>query len=622
MKKILFLATVVAAVLTGCKSDEVETPEQKDEAKTFTATFENSRAYLGEDNIYRWAQGDQLSVFTEDYSHRVYKTTTGDVTTSDLEYVSTTTSSEQTLADYNYAIFPYDKGNNLQDGVLYGTLPATQTYSENNLNSAIMVSQIPASSSEFVFKNSCALIKVNVKIAEDYENLHSVKSITISSEANKLAGPVTMNVADNDYTAVVDSDSSSASNSITLEGCQSAGMLTADKYLTFYIAIPAGVYEAEDLTISVLTSTTSAPFNKIATITKKYDIARSKYLEVSTTLAEDYGWFTQDDDEVIIKEDVTLTDKAIMTYDANLILQGFTGQDRIETVFDVPDHDMTITGWDLVNSGYAQTAENGPIVTFKKAEADYVMNTFTTTNSGIKGVTPNKITLKSLTITGELRTSTLGIYVHNNYTKPTIPEGMSHDQSTFNTEWNNVNVTNCQIPLYTPDYGAAVIAYGTALLKDCKVTDNSPAADVAEESHQNIYDMCVVNSANCTIDGGLVDRIMTWEHSAITLTNSATVEHINWRGNSVKATSILTINGSTVTTIDASVGTAASYGTRVALTAGAKVGTLILPAFTPASTTYVYSITVSEDSTLEKVIYNGEEMTYADFAAKYPDYVQ
>ena len=608
-----------AMLFSSCQKEVEETPAGTPGGATFKASFEQSEAkvYLGDDFYYRWEAGDLVSVFTGDYSHRQYKAVSGDVVESDLEYVSTTTSSSEALSDFNYAVFPYNAANTLKDGVIYSTIAADQTYRKNDLNNAIMVSQIPASSTSFVFRNSCALLKINIKIAEDFANLHSVKSITVTSSAHKLSGPATVAAASGDYTAKIDASAETASNSVTLTGCETAGLLQADEYLTFYIAIPAGTYEADDLTISILTSTTSAPFNVTAKVPAAYTAARSQYIDLSTTLAKDYNWFEQTNEEIIIKEDVVLVDKGIMTYDDNLKLQGFKDQDKIQAIFDVPDHDMTISGWDLVSSGYAQNAENGPTITFQKAQADYIMNTLTTTNSGIYGKEPNKIVLKSLTITGELRTTTMGIYVHNTNANVT---GGTTDQAAFNTEWYNVNVINCKIPLYTNWYGGAVCVYGTALLENCKIKGSTPTDDVPVELHESIYDICMTNNVNATIKGGEFGRILTWEHMALTITDNAKVDYINWRMNAYKSSSKLTIENSTIGIIDATNGsTINSLGTRLYLNASSSVDVIKLPVHT--STSEKYTIVIEEGATVGEIIVGDVSYSLAAFKEAFPDYL-
>lgn len=620
MKKLFYSLAIIAAV-TACNEEMKESDSPVNgEGKTFTAKFEGSKVYMGEDYYYRWQAGDLVSVFT-DASHDQYRAVTGKVTETDLEFLSTTAALKTTL-DKSYAVYPYNAANTLEDGVVYTEIAAEQTYSHNGLGNAIMVSE--TSGSEFVFKNACALVKVNLTIAEDFTNLHTVKSIRVSSKSKPLSGAATINVAGGDYAAKVSTQTLAVENAVTLVGCQDAGMLQADKALTFYLAIPAGTYEAGDLTVSVLTDTESAPFNQAFNLTKSYTVNRSQYIEVTATIAKDYKWFTGTKEEVIIKENVTLVDKAIMTYDANFILQGFYDQGLIETIFDVPDHDMTITGWDLVNEGYAQTAENGPVITFKKAEADYIMNSFTTTNSGVKNLTPNKITVKALTITGELRTTTMGIWV-NKQTAPTLPAGYtSHDQSAFNTTFENVNVVDCVIPMYTDNYGGALCAFGTANIINCTIKGTTPCSTVAESDYENIYDLCITNNTKTTISGSEVGKILTWEHLALTINNKSVVDYINCGTNSVSAATKIVIDDAEVKEFDCTrttTGNLPKYGTKITVTSTGKIGTLKLSSLI-AGTSYSYHFTVEEGAVIERVVFDGVEMTWEAFKAAYPQYIK
>lgn len=633
MKKLFYSLAVLAAV-TACNKEIEEQPTPVvGEGVDFVATFEDAetRVYLGDDYFYRWEAGDLVSVFTGS-NHDQYKAASGDVVETTLEYVSTTAALGSALSE-NYALYPYDAAATINDGVISTTLPTVQTYNKDvptGINNAIMVSQ--ATGTEFVFKNSCALVKVNLKIAENFSGLHSVKSIVVNSKRHRLTGPATINMASADYTAnvqliPVEEGSDPVNQSVVrLNDCQPAGVLTSDSYLTFYVVIPAATYEAGDLSISVLTSTASVPFNESFTLKKDHTVNRSQYIEVSATIAKDYDWIEEsdNDEEVIIKNNVILVDKAIMTFDENFIIQGFYGQDRIETIFDVPDHDLTISGWDLVNGGYAMTAANGPVIVFKKAEADYIMNSLTTTNSGVKNLTPNKITLKALTITGELRTTTMGIWV-NTATHPTLPPGYtSHDQKAFDTEFDNVNVVDCVIPLYTSSYGAALCVNGKAVLKNCVVKGTTPASEVPVESHGNIYDMAITNNTNTTISGGEIGRILTWEHLVLTINEGAYVDYINCGTNAVSGTSVIKVDNATVKEIDCTrttTGNLPKYGTRITLTSSAKVGTLRLSKQIDTPN-ILYQFTVADGATIGEVVFDGDTMSWDDFKALYPQYIK
>ena len=619
MKKILF-ATALVALMCGACNEMNETPAVGGAGKKYTASFEESkpegRVYLGEDNYYRWNAGDEVSVFAGDYSHRKYKATTGDAVTTDLEYVSVVSESTTALPTYNYAIFPYNASNNLEGGVLYSNIASEQAYNTNNLNHAIMVSRVASSSSDFVFKNSCALVKVNVKIAEDFAHLHKVKSISLTSKSKKLSGPATINVAASDYTAVVDEAAETAKSSVMLTGCEAAGTLEADTYKTFYLAIPAGEYVAGDLVISVITSSSSTSFNAKATLAKDHKVGRSQYIELSTTVAKDYTWFEQEgENEVVIKENVTLTNKAIMADTENLLRQGFEGAETVETVFDVPDGDFTITGAELVNAGVAVDGPNGPVITFETTDKHYyIINTLTTSTSGLKATATadvNTITMSNLTITGELRTTTLGIYVDPRNWKP----DNTYDQSKFHTVLNKVNITDCKvIPFNSIDkkIGAAVCVFGIAELNDCKLTGTTES-DFVKEAFPGVefngyYDMACTNTSHTYINGGEVGSIYGWEQSKFTFSNGAKIGKLYTIGVSASNLSSVVVNDATVDQLI--MDPSGSYNPQLTLNNGAVVNTLEFIGVTNWT-----KVTINEGATVGKVIVDGVEMTLEAFKA-------
>lgn len=584
--------------------------------------------YLGEDYYYRWEAGDLVSVFTGDYSHRQYKALTGDVVETDLEYVSTIASSSEALSDFNYAVFPYNESNSLESGVLHSTIAAEQTYRENDLNNAIMVSQIPAASDAFVFKNSCALLKINVKIAEDFSNLHSVKSITVSSNSHKLSGPATINVASGDYTAKVDASAETASNTVKLTGCEAAGLLQADEYLTFYIAIPAGTYAAEDLTVSILTSTTSAPFNVTAKIKAAYTVGRSQYLDLSTTIAKDYNWFEQKDNEIIIKDNVVLVNKAIINHSENLIKQGFADQYNIETIFDVPDGDLLIKGEDLFDDGAVPGQEDGrPTMTFTTTDDNaFIMNTFTSLTSGLKNDTPKTITVKNLRIRGEFRANTIGIYVSNDF-----KDGISYDQSKFITVWENVDVVDAEILPYTVNekvqIGAAVCIYGTASLTNCGIYGVKWSSKAQNVENVDLFDAGCPNSTVVTINGGKIGSIYGWEQSQVTFEGGVEVDYVHTINISANKAWRWTVKDATVKTFLVDPHT--TYNPNVLISAEAKIGTLQFLDDLKINNTvqeteanlfdsnYWNMVAVDPAADVEKVIVGDTEMTLSEFISKY-----
>lgn len=625
MKKLFYSLAVLAAVTACNKEIEQQPAPVVGEGVDFIATFEgaDTRVYLGDDYFYRWEAGDPVSVFTGS-NHDQYKAASGDVVETTLEYVSTTATLGSTLSE-NYAVYPYNAANTIENGVISTTLPAEQTYNPavpTGINNAIMVSK--ASGTEFVFKNSCALVKVNLKIAEDFVGLHSVKSIRVSSKKHPLSGAATINVAGGDYTAKVKATPKATEGAVTLIGCEAAGKLQNESAMTFYLAIPAGAYEAGDLSISVLTSTSSVPFNETFTLKNNYTVNRSQYIEVSATMAKGYEWFEQKDDEIIIKDNVVLVNKAIMNHTENLIKQGFDDQGSIETIFDVPDHPMVIRGEDLYGEGAVEGQDGRPTITFTTTDDEaFIMNTFTSLTSGLSNGTPHQITLENLRMTGEFRTNTAGIYVTDKWNEGDL----KYHQAYFNSLWTNVDIADCEILPYTVNdqvqIGAALCVYGTAIFNDCNFYGVKWSDKAQNVEGVDLYDVACPNLTKVTINGGKTSSIYGWEQSQVTFDNNVEVDLAYTINISAKPEWRWTVKKAVVKTFVVDPHT--TWNPNVLITADAKIETLkFLDDFKSSETEealfdkgYWASVAVNPSADIEKVVVGEDEMTLSEFISKY-----
>lgn len=600
MKKFLFLMTMVAGMFASCQDDNVvETPDK--DYKTFTATFEkpSSRVVLGDDDYARWESGDQVSIFGAEHYTYTATPVTEDNRTAKLSYAG---SGSPTFTNPIMAVFPYAANNSQgETNTLYSVLPAEQVY-KKAMNNAIMVAVMPVSQADqtFVFKNSCALVKLNINAAADFTDA-KVKSIKIESKSHALAGKIRIN---NDYTAVVETETS---KSVTLTGCENAGDLSTTR--SFLLVIPAGVYESGDLTVTVETDNDYLG-DYVSTLYKNIEVGRSEYFVLQTTLGEG----------------IELVDKAIMADIPKLVAAGYTvyGQDasNYEDYYEypLPDSDRE---YDFRNKVYnfKSTSENV-----------YIINTFTPTNGGVSGVTPYKVTVKNLTIKGELRTTTLGTRV----------SGTGWDGYNFNTEWEKVSVLDNKIIPMTEagvsganvSIGAAVSVYGTALLKNCtitgtKLTDSDYVEDHPSWNEIPIYDLASDNTGNVTIDGGTIGSIKTWEHTDLTIKGGATVASVMYTGIYVNGKfGHLTINDAKVQELIIAPHT--SYTPQAVISKDAIIDVLKFESLSYYKkvdgeyiltdkdlTNYFKTVTIEEGATIGKIYVGDEELTLAEFKTKY-----
>jgi hypothetical protein len=310
-----------------------------------------------------------------------------------------------------------------------------------------------------------------------------------------------------------------------------------------------------------------------------------------------------------------------------------------------------IDGYELENAA-GTDLENieGNRITFKpesRGEGEfpaYVINTFTTLSSGIKGVTPAKVIVKDLIVAGQLRTTTMGIYVNGGNSKPTgAIEGEATDPAAFDTEWNFVKMygleiipylgKNRDLPYRPEGIGAAVACYGNAVLNYCMVKGTVASEDVATREDLvgiPLYDMASANAATVTLNNSEVGSIYTWEQSTWIL-NASNVNWINWKALNVSALNkYLTLsNGSHINTLFVNTATPDNqYVPKLNVDETSSIDVLVIkPNFNYANAITRNSFSNVADGTIGKVIVDGTvadgvvsggtEMTWAEFKANY-----
>ncbi|MBQ9146866.1 MAG: hypothetical protein IJX68_04005 [Rikenellaceae bacterium] len=673
MKRFFLCIVAMAAMFVGCENDPAGIKDAQNEP-AFSATFdaEETRVYLGEDNYYRWEAGDKVSVFAFDDRNRMYEAEDSDVILTDLLFVSKpdapTGSITPSVWDRHYAVFPYSTANHLAfvNGAFYSVvaqLEAEQVHdaSKAGLDYAIMTSTIPSMDKVFHFKNSCALIKVNVRTTAAWNDEFYLNSIKVDSKNNYLAGRVVVDAGNDDFTAKIYQDGTET-KSITLSGCEEVGKMTPE-YKTFIIAIPAGTYAADDLTLSFDCSNDA--FDCDVTVPTGYEVARSKYMEFNVTLDLNFDgtfdWYeelTEGTKETIMIKSPMKINKALIADIENLKWQGFPYQYDFDYIFEVPAREVTefvVNGHGLKHYDPSASNVKGNKITFyteDRGEGEFpvfVVNNFTTLSSGITEATPAKVTVNNLVIAGKLRTTTMGIYVlgtsiavdkdtYPNYSWPTgALKGEHSDQTQFDTEWNEVIVEDNKIIPYLgkgadvpgkTGLGTAVACYGKAVLNKCTVTGTVGAEEIElREDLQGIplYDLAAVNGSNVTINGGEIGKIYGWAQSDFTFTGGANIDRIDWHGIYIKNyDNSITVDDAIVGTINA-IGNSSysannAYASKIVIKANSTVDTLQFgEAFTNFS-----RVTIEEGATVGTVILVGRgtdgadlEMTLAEFKANY-----
>jgi hypothetical protein len=431
------------------------------------------------------------------------------------------------------------------------------------------------------------------------------------------------------------------------------------EYKTFIFAIPAGTYPADDLTLSFDCSNDA--FDLSLTVPTGYEVARSKYMEFNVTLDYNFSgtfdWYEVTEEEgqkkVMIKSPMKIT-KALMADVDNDLSQGFPYQTAFDYIFDLPERHITefvIDGWELENiAPDASNIEGNRIIFAPEARGEgefptYVINNFTTLSSGIKGVTPAKVVVKDLIISGKLRCSTMGIYSNGTssdavgYPSGAV-EGEVADGAAFDTEWNYVKMYGLQIIPYlgrgsngvADGMGAAVMCYGKAVLNNCMIDGTEASDDVYLREDLigiPLYDMASVNQSEVYLNNSLVGSIYAWEQAGYTMSDSD-ITWMNWRTINLDAAALNNwlrmTNGTTMKTLF--VNTHTTYAPKLLVDETSKIEVMVIkPGFNYDAAISRGSFSNVADGTIGKVIVDGTvadgvvsggtEMTWAEFKANY-----
>ncbi len=287
MKKILFLATMLATLFASCQKESFVEPtiEASDD---FTASFADTRTEL-DGNAVVWCEDDLLTIFTKTSHNRKYqvKELSDDGRTATFGYVSFTGNNDIKITT-NYALYPYDADATLTAGVVTTKLQATQTYNGANgsLGYALMATQ--SATNNFSFRNAGSLLRFKVsKIVPDEFTLNSIK---ITSASNNIAGEVTINLNSAEAKALV---TSNGVKEITLTDINYAVTTDVEE---FYVAMPSMSFEDKELTVTFVFEEGEKVFELPA-----FDLEQGKIKSISYEIndAEDFTGGTPDSGEIV-----------------------------------------------------------------------------------------------------------------------------------------------------------------------------------------------------------------------------------------------------------------------------------------------------------------------------------
>ena len=358
----------------------------------FFASSAVTRTVMGDNGTsVHWVDGDLVSIFNKTSDNLKYQATQVNETTAELVYVAGTRTAA-TMSS-NFALYPYDADATLNSGVIATSIPAAQSFSADaSLQHSIMVAK--SESNSFSFVNATSLLRFDVK---SIIGGATIKSITIKSQANGLAGDVTIDMNEQAPVAEV---ADGAAKEIVLD-CGDAVLSTTD-YTSFYAVVPATEFAAGDLKIIYAVNYDGKDVEVEYPVQNAMSLGAGVMKWTQFTISESFSGSTTDmataiselqsvfenGGEYTLDVDVVLPETLVVKGDVTLNLNGKTITNAVDnTATDViivnEGATLTINGDGLIeavtgNDGYAVIVKGNLVInggTFKSGlDADGYQN--------------------------------------------------------------------------------------------------------------------------------------------------------------------------------------------------------------------------------------------------------
>lgn len=242
MKKFTYLAALLTLLtgVIGCqKNVGVQEPDPgKTRTVTITAGSQSTKTYVDAGNL-KWSAGDKLHIV--DQAGTASAATLGLVSGQDMG-TGTFEGPVSELIEEDTDLYGWCGGSwTYSAGTFSVNMPSSQTYVANGLAKdafpSIGTGSIDAG---ITLSNPMGILKLTVKGA----TTDLVKSITVTSDANNLAGSFTVNPSSS-YAVT-----GGSSKTLTLDVASPYVALSSTGE-NFYIVLPPATYAANDLTVTV-----------------------------------------------------------------------------------------------------------------------------------------------------------------------------------------------------------------------------------------------------------------------------------------------------------------------------------------------------------------------------------
>lgn len=250
MKKHLFTLCAIVFALVGCQTEVNILPADLEfDAPDFYAEIaDQTRTQLNDSNRVLWNDTDVITIFKRTDHNLKYEATelSESRTNCTFSYTREYVRHTGTKFDFYYSVYPFREDNTISADVISMSMPSIQTYEAGNeFKHVPMVAK--SYTLNIVFDAPTSVMRVKLSKVDD-PNDYLLKSITVTSASQNLAGMVDIDMTQDVFKAVVNPDAGVASKSVMLD-FEDGVALTTD-IQSFFLPIPYVTVSENDLLIT------------------------------------------------------------------------------------------------------------------------------------------------------------------------------------------------------------------------------------------------------------------------------------------------------------------------------------------------------------------------------------
>lgn len=250
MKKHLFTLCAIVFALVGCQTEVNILPAdlQFDAPDFYAEIADQTRTQLNDSNRVLWNDTDVITIFNRTDHNLKYEATELSDSRTNCTFSYTREYVRHTGAkfDFYYSVYPFREDNTIDADVISMSMPSIQTYEAGNeFKHVPMVAK--SYTLNLVFDAPTSVMRVKLSKVDD-PNDYLLKSITLTSASQNLAGMVDIDMTQDVFKAVVNPDAGVASKSVMLD-FEDGVALTTD-IQSFFLPIPYVSVSDNDLLIT------------------------------------------------------------------------------------------------------------------------------------------------------------------------------------------------------------------------------------------------------------------------------------------------------------------------------------------------------------------------------------